>query len=330
MKMVLKLISISNMKYKTLFSLPLIALLLGCTNTNPVVDQRVFSFDTYINIRLYEGKKTDGEYLEELIAKYDKLSDNYQNRDISNVYTINHTNDDVTISEELYKLLKTSFDVTKEGATYFNPLCGSLAKRWKEALKNKQILDETIKNEELLKMQNTTLTFKENNVVQLLGDAEIDLGGIAKGYVLDRALDYLKEQKINSYLINGGSSSILLGEKKSKDGLFSVGLNDIEGAYIKLKNCFVSTSSKSVQGVEIDGVTYSHIINPKDGSALNENDAVIVISETGYYGDAMSTSMMMNTIDEIKTIEKEHNLKTIVIKSNKIVYSHPDIEVLHR
>ena len=177
------------MKYKTLFSLPLIALLLGCTNTNPVVDQRVFSFDTYINIRLYEGKKTDGEYLEELIAKYDKLSDNYQNRDISNVYTINHTNDDVTISEELYKLLKTSFDVNKEGATYFNPLCGSLAKRWKEALKNKQILDETIKNEELLKMQNTTLTFKENNVVQRLGDAEIDLGGIAKGYVLDRALD---------------------------------------------------------------------------------------------------------------------------------------------
>ena len=147
--------------------------------------------------------------INDMYSIYDKLSDNYQNRDTNNVYTINHTNDDVTISEELYNLLKTSFDVTKEGATYFNPLCGSLAKRWKEALKNKQILDETIKNEELLKMQNTTLTFKENNVVQRLGDAEIDLGGIAKGYVLDRAKRAALEYQVKEV--------ILLYKKKLKN-----------------------------------------------------------------------------------------------------------------
>ena len=96
-----------------------------------------------------------------------------------------------------------------------------------------------------------------------------------------------------------------------------------------MKNCFVSSSSVSEQGVEINNVTYSHIINPVTGSAVNENDAVIVVSDYGYYGDAMSTSLMMNTIDEIKAIEKEHNIKTIVIKNNAISYCNEGLEVYH-
>ena len=132
------------------------------------------------------------------------------------------------------------------------------------------------------------------------------------------------------YLIDDGRSSILLGEKKSKDGLFTVGVNDVSGAYLKLKNCFVSTSGLSVQGVEIDGVKYSHIVNPIDGSAINKHDAVIVISDKGYFGDALSTSLMLNTIEEIKDIETKHNVKTIVVDNGKVSYCHTDIEVLYR
>ena len=176
----------------------------------------------------------------------------------------------------------------------------------------------------------SSLVFKDDNKIQRLGEAEIDLGGIAKGYTLDRAKDYLDNKGYKNYLIDGGSSSILLGEKNSKDGLFSVGLKDLSNSYLKLKNCFVSSSSISEQGVVIDNVTYSHIINPVSGSAINENDAVIVVSDTGYYGDAMSTSLMMNTIEEIKTIEVEHNIKTIVMKNGQIAYRNEGLEVYHR
>ena len=74
---------------------------------------------------------------------------------------------------------------------------------------------------------------------------------------------------------------------------------------------------------------YSHIINPVNGSAINENDAVIVISDSGYYGDAMSTSMMMNTVEEIIELEIEHDIKTIVIKDGNIVYKNEEIEVYY-
>lgn len=314
---------------RTLLPLFFIALT-SCSNNIQVIESKVFCFDTMVDIKLFEGDKSSLNEIEGILTTYDKLSDNYNPSNLTNVYSINQTNEEITISGELYNLLKASFDVKNKGATYFNPLCGSLAKKWKNALKKQQILDENTINEELLKMNNSDLLFKENNVVQRVGEAEIDLGGIAKGYALDRVYDYLKENNINKYLINGGLSSILLGEKQSEDKLFSVGINDLNNRFLKVKNTFISTSGTSVQGVKIGDTVYSHIINPLDGSAINNYDAVIVISDSGYYGDALSTSLMMNTIEEIKDIEEEHGVKTIVIKNKNVVYNHPDVEVLKR
>ena len=70
---------------------------------------------------------------------------------------------------------------------------------------------------------------------------------------------------------------------------------------------------------------YSHIINPKTGSAETNYDEVIVISDNGTYGDAFATSMMFDTVETIKELEEQVGLKTIVIKDKKIVYRHKDI-----
>ena len=312
------------MKVKQLITLT------SCSKSSKPLENKIFCFDTMVNIKLYESNESKVEELGAIFKTISKLTDNYIASDLTSVYTLNQTNEEVTVDKDLYNLLKLSLDVKNEGATHFNPLCGSLSKKWKESLKNQQILDEITKNAELLKISTSSLLLKDNNVVQRLGDAEIDLGGIAKGYALDKTYEYLESNGIKQYLIDAGSSSILLGEKNNDDGLFSVGLKEVPNTYIKLKNCFVSSSGLSQQGVTIDGITYSHIINPVNGSAINENDAVIVISDTGYYGDALSTSMMMNTIDEIKEIESAHNVKTIVVKNGQIVYSHKDIEVYKR
>ncbi|MBO6280416.1 MAG: FAD:protein FMN transferase [Bacilli bacterium] len=315
---------------KNKFLLPLIILVsTSCSQNTFVLKDKVFCFDTYIETNLYEGNNEDLSNIKDMFTLFDKLSDNYLSRDVTNIFSINSTNEELEINPSLYSLIKTSIDVNDEGATYFNPLCGSLSKKWKAALKEGKVLSQEEIDEELVKMNNSSIFFKDNNIIQRIGEAEIDLGGIAKGYTLDIVNDYLKEKEYKHFLINGGSSSILLGEKKSSDGYFNVGLRDLSNAYIKAKNCFISTSSKSVQGVKIGDITYSHIINPTNGSAINENDAVIVISQKGYLGDALSTSMMMNTIEEIKQIEIDSGVKTIVIKNNHIIYKNDEIDVYY-
>ena len=136
---------------------------------------------------------------------------------------------------------------------------------------------------------------------------------------------------MNHYLLNAGNSSILLGEKNNNDGYFTVGINEkiLPNSYLKLKGCFVSTSSIAEQGVKIGDKTYSHIIDPTSGSALNKQEAVIVISSSGYKGDALSTSLVNNTIEEIQEIEQLENIKVIVINNKTITYKSDSIEVYH-
>ena len=182
-------------------SLPLFLVIpLTACQQSPALESKVFCFDTMVEIRLNEGNKDDLSEIKKIFNYYDKMSDNYQARDIANIYTINQTNDDVVLDKELYDLLKVSIDVKNEGANYFNPLCGSLAKKWKESLKNQQILAENTINEEILKINNSSVIFKDDNKIQRLGEAEIDLGGIAKGYALDMAKSYLDSKDISHFL----------------------------------------------------------------------------------------------------------------------------------
>lgn len=315
------------MKFKSLLSTLLIIPLISCSQASSL-ESKVFCFDTAIDIRLFEGEKQNLNDIENIFSYYDKISDNYKQRDVNNVYLINSTNDDVLVDETLYSMLQKSFAL-KEEIRYFNPLCGSLAKKWKESLKSSQILDEATIQSELNKMNNSSVLFKDNNLVQRLGGAEIDLGAVAKGFALDEVKKYLDSKSFSKYLINSGHSSILLGQKQSDDGLFSVGLSDIDNAYLKLSNCFVSTSGVSTQGVKIDDQIYSHIVNPYTGSAINNYDTVIVVSSSGYLGDAISTSFMLSSIDEIKQVEQTQNVKAIAIKDKNIVYKNESLEVYY-
>lgn len=312
-------------------NIPLLFLtsLISCSQNYIILNSKIFCFDTMVGINLYEGDKNIISELENIFNNLDRLTDNYRSRDINNVYSVNHSDSNIKIDKNLYDLLIKARDISNQGATYFNYLCGSLSKNWKDAFKENKVLSAGEISEELNKISNTTLNFYDDYMVKLDGEAEIDLGGIAKGYSLDLAKSYLMDNNITKYLINAGSSSILLGEKNSDNGLFTVGINKfLHNKYLKVKNCFISTSGNYNQGIEIDGIRYSHIINPLTGSAISNYDEVIVISDIGYLGDAISTSMMMNTIDEIKDIETNYSVKTIVIKDNEIKYKNPNIEVV--
>ena len=317
------------MKNRSILPILLTTIFTSCSsNVNPI-ESKIFCFDTYVEVKLYQGDKGNLKDIEDIVNTYDRLTDNYKTRDVNNVYSINQTNEEVEIDEALFDLLDLSIRMSNFDGSYFNPLCGSLAKKWKDSLDKKEVLSQEIIDEEVDKIVNTHLGFSSGDKVQRIGEAEIDLGGIAKGYTLDKVQDYLKSKQLTQYLINGGSSSILLGEKTTKDGLFNVGLKDVHNAYLKLKNCFVSTSSISEQSAVIDGVTYSHIINPHTGSAISVNDAVIVVSNNGALGDVLSTSMMMNTIDEIKTLETKFDVQTIVVKNGNIIYQSESLEVFY-
>lgn len=314
------------MKAKLLI-LPLI--IVPLSSCQKEIKRNSFYFDTYTETRLYEGSENDLSEINKIFSKIDKLTDNYRERDLNNVYKINNSTENVQVEPELYEVLKASFCNCLDPLIYYNPLIGSLSKKWKNSLENKVILDQETIDAELTKMASTSVSFLEENNVKKTGEAEIDLGAVAKGYALDKVKQYLDSKNYSKYLIDAGSSSILLGEKNGgKD--FKIKVSNLDNTYLNLKNCFISTSSYDKQAVEIDGVNYSHIINPVNGFAINENDAVIVVSDKGYLGDILSTAFINESIDSIKELEQHFEVKTIVIKDKTMVYKNEGIEVTNK
>ena len=219
------------MKFKYL--LPILGITLSSCQQIYVVKDGVFCFGSYTDITLYEGNKENVDDIIDILNKYSKLSDNYRLADVTNIKSINQTNDEIAVPDELFDLLKTSFNVMSEGAEYFNPLCGSLSELWKTALEDKILPSESDIQNEINKINNSSFSFDDDNKkVQRTGEALLDLGAIAKGYTVDVIREYLKEKNISKYLINAGKSSILLGEKATDNGYFTIELEEVRGHYL--------------------------------------------------------------------------------------------------
>jgi len=305
-------------------------------------------FHTQVYFRLGAQRNTNGllsvKGIIDELKTVDELAD-IREREATNVYTLNHTNERVEISKNLYELLRNAKELM-EKIPYFNPLIGSLSDKWKESLnlageegRTPTLLSNAVIQEELEKINSTDLILEAEKgstntyYATRQGEALIDLGAIAKGYALDRALGYELGHTglTDDYIIDAGRSSILLGKNSQRNsGKYIVQINENSPkVVIEENNCFISTSGISEQQATIDGKKYSHIINPVTGSAESIFDQIVVITKkvtgAGAFGDAISTSFMMSSLDEIKEAEEEYDIKVIAIKNGSIVYKSEGI-----
>lgn len=318
-----------------LLPLLLVASLTAC-NSNGAYQEDVLScFDTYVTVKTKENVIRMQARTCEIIKEIDAISDAYKKREVTSVYDLNQTNDKLEVSFYLYDLLSKAVSY-QEIAPNFNLMVGSLTNKWKESLEKEEVLSKTVILEELTKINNSSVILEKENdkyYAQRVGTGLIDVGAIAKGYALDRCQNYLHQysDKNHDYLINAGNSSVLVGKK------ITAKVKDLsKDTFFDIEESFISTSGISEQKTIIDGVAYSHIINPKTGSAVIGSagslyDTVMVIDDNGdghgALGDVLSTSLMMSTLDEIKEKEKELGFEVIVIKDDKVKYKSESLEL---
>jgi len=132
----------------------------------------------------------------------------------------------------------------------------------------------------------------EKDSVYLPPGMEIDLGGIAVGYAIDRAYEVLKKWGIKKGLIDGGGDILVFGEE-----VFKIGIKDPrkEGIVetLNLRNQAVSTSGDYENYFEVKGRRFSHILDPKTGYPKEGVWSVTVIGEKATICDALSTALFV-------------------------------------
>ena len=122
----------------------------------------------------------------------------------------------------------------------------------------------------------------------------VDLGGVAKGYAADKMAEMLMAAGIEQFSIAAGGD-LRLGAAPPGKGGWVVGIKNLDDKgmvsekTIELSNCAVSTSGDLHQFIEIDGVRYSHIIDPSTGLGMTDRVSATVIAPNGTMSDMYAT-----------------------------------------
>lgn len=156
-------------------------------------------------------------------------------------------------------------------------------------------------------------------------EAEIDLGGIAKGYIGDCMTEYLEERGVVSAVINLGGNVICIGGKTDESG-FVIGVEtpfsdrrEIIGT-VEAADKTLVTSGIYERRIEVDGKSYHHILDTATGwPAETDLDAVTLIADKGSSADidALSTTCLIKGADEgMKLIENTDGVEAIFVLSD--------------
>ena len=276
-------------------------------------------FDTVVTMVFYDDANYK-TYYNDIKAKFNeinRISDDFNmNTDKNNVYVLN---DKREVESSLLKdMLTKALELKEETNGYFNPFIGRLTHKWKDAIKNNNVLSSTEIEEELSLMNNTTISF-DGDIIKLEGQGNIDLGAFAKGYALEWAKNYLDEKEVDKYYINCGSSSIYVANKELNISLSKPYSNDSILDF-KASNIGIATSSPKYQYSVINGEKYHHLINPFTGYPSNIYDSVNVIGNNNMKNDIYSTAFFSMSVDDVKEYVKDKDINVILYKDNEIIY----------
>ncbi len=135
---------------------------------------------------------------------------------------------------------------------------------------------------------------RTQSVTLLVPNMKLDLGGIAKGYAADQALAVMRRRGITRALV-AASGDIAIGDAPPGKPGWKVGIQSMDGApdelarTVLLRNAGVSTSGDTEQNVEIKGVRYSHIIDPKTGLGMTNHIQTTIIGPNATITDGLDT-----------------------------------------
>lgn len=292
-------------------------------------------FDTSTDITGFatsqEEFDKEASVIKEQLTYYNNLYDIYNDYDgIDNIKTINDNAgiEPVKVNSDIIDMLQFGKEMYTLTDGKVNIAMGSVLRIWheyrEEGLNNPESasvpplsdLQEAAKHCDINKL----IIDKENGTVYLEdADMSLDVGSIAKGYAVQRVLEYCKTKGMDNILFSVGGNIACIGNRADGDN-FKIAIQnpDLESAnpYIeKVKisdgQCVVSSGDYQ-RFYEVDGKKYCHIINPDTLFPAESFAGVSVITDDSAKADALSTALFNMTIEEGQAfVEKLDNVEAM-------------------
>jgi thiamine biosynthesis lipoprotein len=202
----------------------------------------------------------------------------------------------VQVSEDLFAVLARAREIADATGGAFDPTLGRLTSLWRDARRSGRRPDATAQAEARAATGWRRLDLdRQRRAVRLAAPGlRLDLGGIAKGYILNQARRALAASGHDRALIEAGGDIVAgaappgaMGWRVHVPGA-SAPFQALAGA---LRHAALATSGATSQFVEIDGVRYSHVLDPATGVGVTHASLAHVIADDGATADALATAL---------------------------------------
>jgi len=201
----------------------------------------------------------------------------------------------VAVSEETFAVIARAQDIAVRTRGVFDITVGAFRGLWKFD----QDMDGTLPDPVDVKKRLANIGYKylkldkkRRTVFLAKKGMSITLGGIAKGYAVDKCVKLLHDQGFVNFMIQAGGDMYIAGKKGTEP--WTVGIRDPRGApdamfaLAPIEDHSFSTSGDYERGFVKDGVRYHHILDPRTGQPAHASRSVTVRAKDAFTADAWS------------------------------------------
>jgi len=217
----------------------------------------------------------------------------------------------VIVSDELFEVLTFAKELHERSGGAFDVTAGPAVRLWRDMRRSERLADpdEFEAARSLVGSPWMRLDAESQTVELLKPGMQLDLGGSAKGYACDAAAEVLRSRAIRRFLV-ALAGDIVVGEPPPGDSAWEIavegGAGQAAAETLRLSNAAVSTSGDAQQFVEIDGVRYAHLVDPRTGLGSPRRIAATVIAPRGMIADALATTLCLLPVEDGLTLAREH------------------------
>ncbi|GEO06976.1 thiamine biosynthesis lipoprotein ApbE [Adhaeribacter aerolatus] len=253
------------------------------------------------------------------------LSDYEQNSELNQLCRTAGTGQWVPVSKDLWFVLKKSVEVSERTKGAFDVTVGPYVQLWRRARRQGQLPTSEVlaQARKTVGYQHLKLNKKAKTVQLAVPDMHLDMGAIGKGYAVDEALKILRKHGIKSALVDGGGNIVVSRPPPGTKGwAVSLGItapsDTTQQLKLLLKHQGVATSGDLYQYLVLDGVRYSHILNPFTGLGLTDQSRVTIVARDGLTADWLSTAVsVLGPTDGLALADKTPGAAASFIRQEK-------------
>jgi FAD:protein FMN transferase len=239
------------------------------------------------------------------------LSHYIQNSDVRRISSL-EIGQSTRVSLETFECLQQCREMYSLSHGVFDVTIGALYHAWLTSAKSlkQPTVAEISRAREHIGLNHLELDEANCSVIMTGGPVQLDLGGFGKGYALDKAAELLADWDIESYMLNGGQSSLRFGTPPTDAEGWAISLSDPFHDYREFKQMQLAFTAVSGSGLQ-KGL---HIIDPRTAQPVKNRRAAWSFAPSAAYADGWSTAFIMLSVEEIATVCAENaDLRAVLL-----------------